>query len=296
MDSKKLKYYNEEEQQYLEILKRIKSEGIYVMDRTMVGVKALSGQQMKFNLGKHFPLLTTKTVPFKMIVQELLWFISGNTSAKVLAEMGTPIWNANATREFLDKAGLVHNEEGDLGPIYGFQWRHAGAKYENCRTDYKGKGFDQLAKAIDTIRNRPNDRRIIVSAWNINDIPNMALPPCHALFQFHVFGDQLDCCMFQRSGDMGLGVPFNIASYSLLTCMVAHVTGLKLGIFTHFISNSHIYSNHDSQLDIQLAREPREFPTLTFARPIDNIDDFKEEDIILNNYNPHPRIPMPMAV
>lgn len=289
-------FVNPEEQQYLDLVKRIKQNGVYAIDRTLVGTKTLTGMQMKFDLGKHFPLLTTKTVPFKMIVQELLWFISGNTNAKVLADKGTPIWNANATREFLDMRGLGHLEEGDLGPIYGFQWRHAGAKYVNCFTDYNGQGYDQLVNAIDTIRNRPSDRRIVVSAWNVNDISQMALPPCHVLFQFHVIGQRLDCCMFQRSGDMGLGVPFNIASYALLTCMVAHVTGLKPGVFTHFISNAHIYSNHELPLNIQLERTPREFPTLSFARPINNIDDFREEDIILNNYNPHARIPMIMAV
>ncbi|XP_007899121.2 thymidylate synthase [Callorhinchus milii] len=243
-----------------------------------------------------FPLLTTKRVFFKGVLEELLWFIKGSTNSKELSERGVKIWDANSSRDFLDKLGFMSREEGDLGPVYGFQWRHYGADYKDMHSDYTGQGVDQLQKVIDTIKNNPDDRRIIMCAWNPKDVPKMALPPCHALCQFYVLNGELSCQLYQRSGDVGLGVPFNIASYSLLTYMIAHVTGLKLGDFVHTFGDAHIYKNHVEQLKIQLQREPRPFPKLKITRKVENIDDFKAEDFKLEGYHPHPAIKMEMAL
>lgn len=207
------------------------------MDRTGVGTLGIFGVQMRYSLKNDvFPLLTTKRVFWRGVVEELLWFIQGSTNANLLKEKNIHIWDANSTREFLDSAGLNHYDEGDLGPIYGFQWRHFGAEYKGMNHDYTNEGIDQLKNVINTIKTNPNDRRIIMCAWNPLDLKKMALPPCHCMVQFFVANNELSCLLYQRSADMGLGVPFNIASYSLLTYMIAHVTGLKV-IIIHFLKH-----------------------------------------------------------
>eukprot|EP00794_Sanderia_malayensis_P018168 gene18168-19981_t len=285
-----------DEHQYLNLIKFILENGRKKSDRTGTGTISVFGTQMRFNLRKSFPLLTTKRVFWKGVAQELLWFIKGSTSGKELSDKGVHIWDANGSKEFLTARGLGHREEGDLGPVYGFQWRHFGAEYTDMHADYTGKGVDQLAAVIDLIKNNPDDRRIIMSAWNPVDLPKMALPPCHAFVQFYVCDNELSCQLYQRSGDVGLGVPFNIASYALLTCMIAHVCNLNPGDFVHTIGDAHIYSNHVEALKVQITREPRSFPTLSFKRTITDIDDFKFEDFDLQGYKPHPKIKMEMAV
>merc|ERR1711988_1364056 len=209
------------------------------------------------------------------VVEELLWFMRGDTNGKHFSDKGVKIWDANGSRDFLDKRGLGHREEGDLGPVYGFQWRHFGAKYEDMHTDYTGQGVDQLAECIRKIKEDPADRRIIMSAWNPADLHEMALPPCHMFCQFYVANGELSCLMYQRSCDMGLGVPFNIASYSLLTCMVAQVCGLKPGEFVHTLGNAHVYQNHVEPLKTQLERTPRPFPILKMNPEVKDIDGFQ---------------------
>ncbi|XP_017464196.1 PREDICTED: thymidylate synthase [Rhagoletis zephyria] len=251
---------------------------------------------MRFNLRDDFPLLTTKRVFWRAVAEELLWFVHGQTDAKILKEKNIHIWDGNSTREFLDKCGFHNREEGDLGPVYGFQWRHFGAKYRTCNDNYSGEGVDQLQNVIDTIRNKPNDRRIIMSAWNPLDIPQMALPPCHCLAQFFVANGELSCQLYQRSADMGLGVPFNIASYALLTYMIAHVTGLRPGEFVHTLGDAHVYNNHIEPLKEQIARKPRPFPKLVIKREVKNIEDFTFNDFEVLDYKPYPKISMEMAV
>ncbi|XP_010827284.1 PREDICTED: LOW QUALITY PROTEIN: thymidylate synthase, partial [Bison bison bison] len=284
--------------------------------------------------GDEFPLLTTKRVFWKGVLEELLWFIKGSTNAKELSSKGVKIWDANGSRDFLDGLGFSDRAEGDLGPVYGFQWRHFGAEYKDMDSEYSGQGVDQLQKVIDTIKTNPNDRRIILCAWNPKDLPLMALPPCHALCQFYVVNGELSCQLYQRSGDMGLGVPFNIASYALLTYMIAHITDLKPGDFVHTLGDAHIYLNHIEPLKTQalmelrgqssrsmdgdgqagtgrwapvatdterdrcceLQREPRPFPKLKILRKVETIDDFQAEDFQIEGYNPHPTIKMEMAV
>jgi dihydrofolate reductase/thymidylate synthase len=285
-----------EEYQYLQAIRSIIASGDSFDDRTGVGTLATFGHQMRFDLRKSFPLLTTKRVFWRGVLEELLWFVKGDTNANHLTERGVKIWEGNGSREFLDKRGLSHREVGDLGPVYGFQWRHFGAKYVDMHTDYTGQGVDQLAECIHKIKNDPADRRIIVSAWNPADLPLMALPPCHMFCQFYVSKGELSCLMYQRSCDMGLGVPFNIASYSLLTCMMAQVCGLKPGDFIHTMGNTHVYKNHVEPLQEQLKRHPRPFPTLKIKREVTSIDDFKPEDFELVGYSPHGKIAMEMAV
>nr|XP_048336897.1 bifunctional dihydrofolate reductase-thymidylate synthase-like isoform X2 [Ziziphus jujuba var. spinosa] len=222
----KMIFERHEEHQYLRLVQDIISDGNTKDDRTGTGTVSKFGCQMRYNLRRTFPLLTTKKVFWRGVVEELLWFISGSTNAKVLQEKGIHIWDGNASRDYLDGIGLKDREEGDLGPVYGFQWRHFGARYTDMHADYTGQGFDQLLDVIDKIKNNPNDRRIILSAWNPADLKLMALPPCHMFSQFYIANGELSCQMYQRSADMGLGVPFNIASYALLTCMIAHVCGI----------------------------------------------------------------------
>lgn len=223
-------------------IQKIIDTGVKKEDRTGVGTFAIFGAQMRYSLRDNiFPLLTTKRVFFRGVAEELIWFINGCTNAHVLAEKNVKIWEANSTRTFLDSVGLTGNEEGDLGPIYGFQWRHFGAEYKGMHAEYKNAGIDQLKQVIETIKKRPDDRRIIMCAWNPIDIPKMALPPCHCLVQFFVANNELSCQLYQRSADMGLGVPFNIASYALLTIMIAHVTGLKVSML--FLNLSKFYVN-----------------------------------------------------
>jgi len=286
-----------EEYQYLEIVQDILDHGVKKGDRTGTGTMSVFGRQMRFSLRDGtFPLLTTKKTFHRGISEELFWFIRGSTNALELKEKKVMIWEGNSSREYLDSIGLNHREVGDLGPVYGFQWRHYGAEYKDMHADYTGQGIDQLADVIDKIKNKPNDRRIIMCAWNPKDIPQMALPPCHCLAQFYVANGELSCMLYQRSADMGLGVPFNIASYALLTHMIAHVTGLKAGEFVHTLGDAHVYLNHVEPLKEQLEREPKPFPKLIIKRKIENIEDFTIDDIEVQDYNPHPKIAMAMAV
>eukprot|EP00397_Hematodinium_sp_SG-2012_P019892 GEMP01020465.1.p1 GENE.GEMP01020465.1~~GEMP01020465.1.p1 ORF type:complete len:482 (+),score=93.33 GEMP01020465.1:30-1475(+) len=288
--------FQHEEQQYLDMIHDIICEGVRMDDRTGVGTVSKFGTQMRFSLRESFPLLTTKRVYWKGVLEELLWFVRGDTNQKTLFDKGVHIWDKNATREFLDGRGLTQREEGDLGPVYGFQWRHFGAKYVDMHTDYTGQGVDQLAQVIKTIKTNPTDRRIIISAWNPADLDQMALPPCHMFCQFYVANGELSCLMYQRSCDMGLGVPFNIASYSLLTLMMAQVCGLKPGEFIHTLGNAHVYTTHIEPLKEQLERCPRPFPIVKLNPDIKDIDGFKAEDFELIGYNPCPKIAMEMAV
>jgi len=285
-----------EEYGYLTSIREIIEKGVNMEDRTGVGTLSTFGMQMRFDLRKTFPLLTTKRTFWRGVVEELLWFIKGDTNAKHLSETGVKIWDANGSREFLDKRGLSHREEGDLGPVYGFQWRHFGAEYVDMHADYTGKGVDQLAECIKKIKEDPTDRRILLSAWNPADLGQMALPPCHMFCQFYVANGELSCLMYQRSCDMGLGVPFNIASYSLLTCMMAQICDLKPGEFIHSMGNAHVYKNHVEPLRVQLKRTPRPFPVLKMNSDVRDIDGFKASDFELVGYNPHGKIAMEMAV
>jgi len=285
-----------EEYQYLDAIREVIEKGEQTGDRTGVGTRSVFGRQMRFDLRKSFPLLTTKRTFWRGVMEELLWFVKGDTNANHLSEKGVKIWEANGSREFLDGRGLSHREEGDLGPVYGFQWRHFGAKYVDMHTNYKGKGVDQLAQCIRKLKEDPNDRRIILSAWNPADLFEMALPPCHMFCQFYVANGALSCLMYQRSCDMGLGVPFNIASYALLTYMMAQVCGLQPGEFIHTLGNAHVYENHVEPLMTQLERTPRPFPILKVNPDIKDIDGFKASDFELVGYSPHGAIKMDMAV
>lgn len=288
---------NSDEYEYINLVKKILKEGKFKPDRTGTGTLSIFGAQMRFNIRDDtLPLVTTKRVFWRGVAKELLWFIRGSTNSKELSADGVHIWDANGAKDFLEKNGLGHREEGDLGPVYGFQWRHYGAEYKDCKTDYKGQGIDQLNNLIERIKNNPNDRRLILSAWNPKDILKMALPPCHCLAQFYVNDGELSCQLYQRSADVGIGVPFNIASYSLLTHMIAHVTGLKTGDFVHTLGDAHIYQDHVEALTEQTQKKPREFPKLKFTRDVKTIDDFRMDDFELIGYNPHAHIPMKMSV
>ncbi|GLU02878.1 hypothetical protein SLE2022_201110 [Rubroshorea leprosula] len=292
----KMIFQSHEEYLYLRMVQDIIDNGTLKDDRTGTGTLSKFGCQLRFNLRKTFPLLTTKKVFWRAVVEELLWFISGSTSAKVLQEKGIHIWDGNASREYLDSVGLTEREEGDLGPVYGFQWRHFGARYTDMHADYTGQGFDQLLDVIDKIKNKPDDRRIILSAWNPSDLKLMALPPCHMFAQFYVANGELSCQMYQRSADMGLGVPFNIASYALLTNMIAHVCDLVPGDFIHVIGDAHVYCTHVRPLQEQLQKLPKPFPILKINPEKKNIDSFVASDFKLIGYDPHQKIVMKMAV
>ncbi|KAH3900164.1 probable Thymidylate synthase [Saccharomycodes ludwigii] len=297
-------FVNKEEQQYLDLCKRIIEEGEFRPDRTGTGTYSIfAPPQLRFNLKDNtFPLLTTKKVFSRSVILELLWFVKGCTDAKELTRQGVRIWEGNGSREYLDSLGLTDRNEGDLGPIYGFQWRHFGAEYKTCYDDYTGQGVDQLASVIDKLKNSPYDRRIIMSAWNPSDFPKMALPPCHVFSQFYVSfpkdggKPKLSCLLYQRSCDMGLGVPFNIASYALLTKMIAQVCNMEPGEFIHTMGDAHVYTDHIDALKQQLERNPRKFPKLTIKRDVKDIDDFKYEDFEITEYDPHPKITMKMSV
>ncbi|MBA0766422.1 hypothetical protein Gotri_015467 [Gossypium trilobum] len=276
----KMIFEKHEEYLYLNVIQDIISEGNLKGDRTGTGTLSKFGCQKVFWRG---------------VVEELLWFISGSTNAKVLQEKGIHIWDGNASREFLDSIGLTDREEGDLGPVYGFQWRHFGARYTDMHADYTEQGFDQLLDVIDKIKNNPNDRRIILSAWNPSDLKLMALPPCHMFAQFYVANGELSCQMYQRSCDMGLGVPFNIASYALLTCIIAHVCDLVPGDFIHVLGDTHVYSTHVRPLQEQLQKLPKPFPILKINPEKNNIDSFVASDFKLIGYDPHKKIEMKMA-
>ena len=256
--------------QYLDLLNRVLTEGTKKDDRTGTGTISIFGHQMRFNLDEGFPCLTTKKLHLKSIIYELLWFLQGDTNVKYLQEHGVRIWN-----EWAD-------ENGDLGHIYGYQWR-SWPKPD-------GTSLDQISQVVHDIKHSPNSRRLIVSAWNAGDIENMALPPCHALFQFYVANGKLSCQLYQRSADTFLGVPFNIASYALLTMMMAQVCGLKPGEFVHTLGDTHIYLNHIEQEKLQLTREPRALPRMEINPDVKSIFDFKYEDFTLCDYNPHPHI------
>lgn len=259
--------------QYLDMLRYVLENGVDKMDRTGVGTRSVFGQQMRFDLSKGFPLMTTKKMHLKSIIHELLWFIKGDTNVKYLQDNGVRIWN-----EWAD-------ENGDLGPIYGSQWRN-----------WNGEEIDQLAQVVDKLKNNPNDRRMIVSAWNVSKIPEMHLPPCHMMFQFYVANGKLSCMLYQRSCDMFLGVPFNIASYALLTMMLAQVCDLEPGEFVHTLGDTHIYHNHFEQVKEQLRREPLPLPTMKLNPQVKDINDFKYEDFTLENYECYGAIKAQVAV
>ncbi|XVF67748.1 hypothetical protein PTKIN_Ptkin10aG0147100 [Pterospermum kingtungense] len=277
----KMIFEKHEEYLYLKMVEDIISDGNLKDDRTGTGTLSKFGCQKVFWRG---------------VVEELLWFISGSTNAKVLQEKGIHIWDGNASRDFLDSIGLTDREEGDLGPVYGFQWRHFGARYTDMHADYTGQGFDQLLDVINKIKNNPNDRRIMLSAWNPSDLKLMALPPCHMFAQFYVANGELSCQMYQRSADMGLGVPFNIASYALLTCLIAHVCDLVPGDFIHVLGDTHVYSNHVRPLQEQLLKTPKPFPILKINPEKKDIDSFVASDFKLIGYDPHEKLEMKMAV
>lgn len=291
---------NSEEYQYINLIKNILENGIEKDDRTGTGTLSIFGTQMRFNLNK-FPLLTTKYVWFKGIAEELLWFISGSTNANDLSKKGVKIWNHN---------GYKNGIQGDLGCIYSFQWRHFGANYVDCNTDYSGQGIDQLAKCIDMIKNDPNSRRIVMTAWNPCDLDKMVLPPCHMFCQFYVNARNsnnldgsdlkivekvLSCQVYQRSADVGLGMPFNIASYALLTMIVAQVCDCIPGEFIYTLGDAHIYKNHIEQLKEQILRTPYSFPTLLINKNIKNIDKFNYDDFKLVDYEHHPKLELPFS-
>lgn len=286
--------------EYFKLVHHVLDNGKRRANRTGVDTISVFGTQTRYNLRESFPLLTTRKIFWRGIAEELLWFIKGSTDAKELAAKGVHIWDANGTREFLDKRGLGHHDEGDLGPVYGFQWRHFGSKFyegpEGPEHDYTGCGTDQLMNVIHQIKTDPSSRRIIMSAWNPEDLPKMALPPCHIMCQFYVDEGELSCQMYQRSADLGLGVPFNIASYALLTHMIAHVCGLKVGDLVHTIGDAHVYVNHIEALNAQLLRRPFGAPTLRIKTEIKDIDKFTFDDFEMVKYECHPNIKMEMAV
>lgn len=263
-------------QQYLDLLQRVLDDGARKQDRTGTGTLSVFGHQMRFDLNRGFPLLTTKKLHLKSIVYELLWFLRGDTNVRYLREHGVTIWDEWA------------NREGELGPIYGAQWR--------AWPTPDGRHIDQISRVLQEIKRNPDSRRLIVSAWNVGEIERMALPPCHALFQFHVAAGQLSCQLYQRSADIFLGVPFNIASYALLTMMMAQVTGLKYGEFVHTLGDAHLYLNHIEQAREQLTRTPRPLPTMRIDPTRTSLFEFDYQDFELLNYEPHPAIKAPIAV
>lgn len=262
--------------QYLDLCERVLREGVEKHDRTGTGTKSIFGHQMRFNMADGFPLLTTKKLHLKSIIYELLWFLQGSTNVKYLQNHGVRIWN-----EWAD-------ENGELGPVYGKQWR--------SWQDYRGGSIDQISRVVEQIKTNPDSRRLLVSAWNVAQVDEMALPPCHIMFQFYVANGKLSLQLYQRSADIFLGVPFNIASYALLLKMVAQVTGLEEGDFIHTIGDAHIYLNHLEQVKLQLTREPRKLPKMQLNPDVKDLFSFQYEDFVLTDYNPHPHIAGVVAV
>jgi thymidylate synthase len=310
-------------QQYLDLLRRVRTEGVKKTDRTGTGTLSVFGHQMRFDLGQGFPLVTTKKLHVKSIIHELIWFLGGDTTLDYLHAHKVRIWDEWArevprSSQIVDDPHLGVEEYDalaikdptclDLGPVYGKQWRSwVGFKYDAYKKDSALSGglidankyvriVDQIDDAVETIKSNPDSRRIIVSAWNPADIPEMALAPCHCLFQFYVADGRLSCQLYQRSADIFLGVPFNIASYALLTLMMAHVTGLKPGEFVHTFGDAHLYLNHLEQADLQLSRAPHALPQIEIVRAVPSIFDFKHDDFKLSGYDPHPHIKAPVAV
>lgn len=292
-------------EQYHQLMRRILDEGVKKEDRTGTGTISIFGHQMRFDLSKGFPVITTKKLHLKSIIYELLWFLKGETNIEYLAQHGVRIWDdwpyakykkskefaGETIREFSDKIAKDNTfaqQWGDLGPVYGYQWR-------NWPTP-DGQHIDQISQLINTIKNNPDSRRIIVSAWNVGQIDQMALPPCHAFFQFYVADGKLSCQLYQRSADVFLGVPFNIVSYGLFTMMIAQVCNLEAGDFVHTLGDAHLYSNHIEQAHLQLSRDCRPLPTMQINPAVKNIFDFKYEDFTLLNYDPHPHIKAEVAV
>jgi thymidylate synthase len=278
---------------YLDLLRHVRQHGEIRGDRTGTGTLGIFGAQLRFDLAEGFPLVTTKKVHLKSITHELLWFLSGSTQNAWLTERGVTIWNEWATAEQCARFG---RSEGDLGPVYGHQWRNFGATRRPDGT-YAPDGVDQIRRVVEEIRRNPSSRRLIVTGWNPEEADQVALPPCHTLFQFHVSTDgRLSCQLYQRSADLFLGVPFNIASYAMLTHMIAQVTGLKPGHFVHTFGDAHIYSNHLEQVELQLSRETRPLPRLVLNPEIKDLFAFKFEDIRVEGYDPHPAIKAPVAI
>ena len=281
---------NISESGYLQAMRDILENGEKRITRNSITLSKFS-VKLDFDIRESFPLLTTKKVFWKGIVAELLWFIQGDTNSKHLESQKVNIWKANSTREFLDENGLYDYSEGDCGPIYGFQWRHFGAKYRGMDENYIYQGIDQLQQVIQLIRTEPTSRRIFMSAWNPIQLNHMCLPPCHVSYQFYVSNQsELSCILYQRSGDMFLGIPFNIASAALLTYMIAKITEKTPGSLTIMIGDAHIYENHIDAVKIQLSREPLPFPTLKLSNTFSNMDDYKKEHIELENYICHDAI------
>jgi len=277
---------------YLDLLRKVLDEGVERDDRTGTGTKSLFGYQMRMDLQEGFPLLTAKKVHLKSIIHELLWFVRGQTNVRHLQEVGVTIWDEWATPEQTKRFG---RNEGDLGPVYGHQWRNFGATEREDGT-YERDGFDQLSYVLEQIKSNPESRRLIISGWNPLEAERVALPPCHTLFQFYVSGGRLSCQLYQRSADVFLGVPFNIASYALLNMMIASVSGLEPGEFIHTFGDVHLYRNHVEQARLQLSRRPRPLPTMVIDPEVKNLYDFRYEHFQLKDYLPYPRIKAPVAV
>lgn len=286
-----------EEYQYFDIIKNILKNGHECDDRTGTGILSHFGAQMRFNLEEGYPLLTTKKVFFRGVITELLWFLRGSTDAKELQKKNVHIWDGNTNREFLDNLGFKDREEGDGGPIYGHNFRHYGAKYENCHTDYTNLGVDQVKEVLRGIKETPNSRRLLINLWNPSDLKEVVLPPCHVLYQFRVYGDKLSCSMYQRSGDLGLGIPFNIASAALMTHIFAFLTNKIPGELVHSIGDAHIYKNHINALKKQIERKAFSFPLLKINENNQtSVEDFRVEDFNVLGYDAHKNIKMKMAV
>lgn len=291
------KAYAHEEEQYLDLIRGLLEEGSFEKGRngdTLCNI----GSAMYFSLeNQRIPILTTKKVAMKTCLKELLWFIRGNTNNQLLKDQNVHIWDLNGTKEFLESRGLPY-EENDLGPVYGHQWRHFNATYSSCHDDYSGFGVDQLQKVLDDLKNPEtrSSRRHVISAWNPCQIDEMALPPCHVLFQFHVTrGNKLSCSLYQRSGDVGLGVPFNIMSYAAFTILVAKHCDLEPYEFIYYLGNTHIYADHKEALEEQITRTPHAFPTMTIKTKRDNINDYELDDFEIHDYVYHPPIKMNMS-